>query len=810
MKTINPSKPAEWESFERRVAEVLLLAGYRVDRDTLIGGGQTDLVATKTFGPATTRLIVECKYSQKATPVSVDAVENFASRVMVLRTKDLIDGGMMVTNGAFSRFAKSVPTGSYIQLMTMAQLYTAVFDLQPYLKELIEESNQSKLMSTFVRPLMRPLDYAGCDNDLDGLKERSPQRSIGGIDIVGFCDEWLADAASNRICILGEYGTGKTTFCRWYASYRARKCLESIEGAPVPLLIPLHRFTKAFDVDALITDFMVNKCSVNDFRLPAFNLLLAQGRFLLLLDGFDEMARHVDRDVRYQAIAELSKLARGRAKVILTGRPSYFPTDEELVEALGGSEQDDLYIAARNAYNELVDYQLYELEPFSRDQIQLFVSKHVPGKAEAQKVLTYIDSRYDISDLVTRPVLLEMVVKSLPRLLEIATKKVNAATLYDVYTGLWVDREQSKGEFRKLIRKEDKLRFMEELAFQLFTEDKTSISYRQLSEPIRTFFKVDDSDIDYFSHDIRTCSFLHRVPHQGYSFAHRSFQEFFLGKRLLRAVRLKESAPWSAKHLPSEVLRFTAELVLENDDRVKSQLLEWTLPKHNEILRSNALTVALLSRLVIPAKVLAAYGMNLQLLQSYAAFKVGDTAEAWQFINYLWSKVSDIARLTGKLSIGLNLSELDVAGDVVFKSNKLLRQSPIRMQSDLDKYMTQLILNEVGVARDRMAEMKREIGFADLEAEARARGFIFSIEDIPSHSLPLDESLEAKDMIRLLMSRLNPQEKRLINDYYFDEISVNAIAKDMNCHPNTIRVRLNRVLAKLRRRYGDYGDLLRE
>jgi len=92
------SQLPDWSTYERHIAEVLALAGYKVDRDVLLGGGQSDILAIRLVGPATTRILVECKHSKDAKSVSVDLVENFANRVMLLRTKDLIDNGIMVTN----------------------------------------------------------------------------------------------------------------------------------------------------------------------------------------------------------------------------------------------------------------------------------------------------------------------------------------------------------------------------------------------------------------------------------------------------------------------------------------------------------------------------------------------------------------------------------------------------------------------------------------------------------------------------------------------------------------------------------------
>lgn len=797
----------EWEFYERHIADVLKLAGYRVERDTLTGGGQSDILAIKTSGPTTTRILVECKHSKDSKPVSIDLVENFANRVMLLRSNDMIDNGIMVTNSGYSRFAKSVPTGSYVQLMTTSQLYAMIFDFELYLKELAEGSVQAKLETVFVRPFMSEYEYG--KSNIVQISETDTISDCVILDMVDYCDDWLASTDMNRICLLGEYGTGKTTFCKWYASHRAKLCLGSSVNEPVPILIPLHHFTKSLDVDSLVTDYLVNKCKINNFRLEAFYFLLEQGRFLLLLDGFDEMARHVDREVRYQAITELSKLAKGKSKIILTGRPSFFPTDEELAEALGGSEQDDLYVAARNAYNEIIEYKLYEVKSFTRNQIIDFINKHTQNKTKTSQVITYIDSRYGVYDLVTRPVMLEMVVKSLPKLLELSPNKaITAGVLYGVYTGLWIDRELLKGEFRKLIKKEDKLRFMEELAYQLFLEDKISISYRQLGPPIKQFFKINDSDVDFFSHDIRTCSFLHRIPHQGYCFAHRSFQEYFVAKKLVHAVKAIDASVWKVRHIPPEIIHFASDLLLEENQQTKTPLLEWATTPGESILRSNAIIVALLTYAELPAKLITEYGMRHDVLQAYASYKIGDDTASSSFLEYLYNSIVAIARNYKSTFCDplyfddTECVEYDLAGDVLYKCSKLLRQSPIMTSKAMTAYLQGLVLNEITeICKTRYykySKLVKDMGVPRIETYYESDDSEFKIDEIPDETSTVEQSIEEQEIRELCFKELKHDEIELIDYFYYKDMSVDDIAKIINRNPYTVRARLKRALTKLR------------
>ena len=519
-------KPSSaWKKFEAEVKRILELSGYTVHHDVIVSGAQTDLVAHRRIGGILTRLLVECKYSEEEQPVSIDEVENFVARVVTLRSKDKFDHGYLVSNAGFSRNAKAAVEFSFIELLTVDDLYRRVFDFSSYAHSLVLGFKESHLSRTFIRPFMTEMAFSIAEDEGGSISlARMPSSNM--IEMTDFCDQWVREEGGSRLCLLGDYGAGKTSFCTWFSHRQAERYLNNPGSERIPLLMSLKRYTKALDVRALATDFLVNDCGIYNFRLSAFEALLQRGLFLVIIDGFDEMSRYVDQEVRYRTIAELGWLGQGGSKVILTGRPSYFPTHEELVQVLGSQETEDVYEAARNALDELAEYKLYDIQPFSEDQIKQFIAACA---GDSKAIWEKISRTYNLLDLASRPVLLEMIVKSLPQLISSGKGVVNAARLYDIYTGAWVDREARKGEFRKLIKKEQKLRFMEELSMQLFIESRESILYKQLGSPIKEFFRIDDSEqVDFFSHDIRTCAFLRRNPKSEYEFIHRSFQEFFV------------------------------------------------------------------------------------------------------------------------------------------------------------------------------------------------------------------------------------------------------------------------------------------
>jgi len=114
------------------------------------------------------------------------------------------------------------------------------------------------------------------------------------------------------------------------------------------------------------------------------------------------------------------------------------------------------------------------LQEFDDGQIQEYLRKARPKTAaeDWQK----IQAIYNLKELAQRPLLLDMIVKSLPKLE--AGKPINAVSLYTVYTNPWIDREETKG---RILDKNLKLQLMLELAWRMWDEEKPAIHYRDLT-----------------------------------------------------------------------------------------------------------------------------------------------------------------------------------------------------------------------------------------------------------------------------------------------------------------------------------------
>jgi predicted NACHT family NTPase len=150
-----------------------------------------------------------------------------------------------------------------------------------------------------------------------------------------------------------------------------------------------------------------------------FAQLNRMGKFLLIFDGFDEMAAKVDRQQMINNFWELAKVVVPNAKIILTCRTEHFPEAQQGRALLNAQ----LQASTRQLTGETPQFEVLELEKFNDEQIRQ-VLLH---QAEAGTV-DRIMSNPQLLDLARRPVMTELILEALPDIA--AGKPVDIARVY--------------------------------------------------------------------------------------------------------------------------------------------------------------------------------------------------------------------------------------------------------------------------------------------------------------------------------------------------------------------------------------------
>lgn len=529
-----PAPPTPVEVLAERVAKLLSATGYEVIERTPHPPRQIYLVVcADRGGPRETKWIVACREGETevADVRALDATVKGASAAR----------GYIVSEARVPDAARreSETTAGRVRALTLDAFYRELVDFTPYVFYLAAEWEGDELSRYYV-------DLGGERPHFDAEGREVRRDTHKPLDT--YLDEWLDIPGGNHISILGDYGTGKTSLVRQYAYKLARRYLANPERSRIPILISLRAYAKAMNLRQLVTDFLVNE-QRERVRLTggyaAFEQLNRDGKFVLIFDGFDEMARQVTYQTTVDNFNELAQAAEGNAKVLLTCRTHYFRETREARRVLAGEELTSPptpLLAGEGRRGEVIKeqpaielrpgFQIVYLEPFTETDITTLLQRRFPAKW--QEYDARIRNTYNLTDLAKRPVLLDMIVQTLG---EWGAERIaNAAQLYRVCTEKWMERDIRSGT--TFMGQDDKRLFSEELATEMFrTQQLQGIHYSQFPPRVKEHFRLEKSqDIDIFAQDIFTHAFLIRDDDGKYRFAHNSFMEFFVAQKLWRAL----------------------------------------------------------------------------------------------------------------------------------------------------------------------------------------------------------------------------------------------------------------------------------
>lgn len=458
-----------------------------------------------------------------------------------------------------------------VRVLSVAEFYRTALNLDAYLRRVLQKHLDTSVDRYWV-------DLA-CEVPQQRRPDRASSRRDAFDSVEAFLDAWIDTPGRNHVSILGDFGMGKSWLCRHYTAVLARKYLEDCEHNRVPILISLRNLARTPNLREMITDTLVNEYQIN---LPGgyrtFDFLNRHDSLVLIFDGFDEMAVELDARRAEENFEELAKivLPDANCKVILTCRTSYFRTDIEERGFLAGEGIQRIRIRDRP------NFEILNLLPLDTPRVEQALRLLVPQEWESYS--QQIQQTYDLPDLAQRPILLSMIAATLPRLVRIP--HVTPAALYQTYTDDWV--RKNIAEQRTFMDAERKAFFMQELAWEMWQRGRLSIHYTEFPHRVRTHFGIsDESTVDFFEHDIRTQSFLERDVLGFYSFAHKSFMEFFIAQKMFARIAADDSAYLAEAQTSHETDQFIKDFLIREPVYVQ-RLLAWMGDEQRALLGVNA------------------------------------------------------------------------------------------------------------------------------------------------------------------------------------------------------------------------------
>jgi hypothetical protein len=498
--------------FREQVKTIYLWGGWHLaEEDLAIAAQPLDFLFEKSrLGADPDRMLVHC----------VDTQQGRVDEIML--TPILCALGAAKLSGQ-AQAACSSPFGFSPKSYTLAksngwslryydQLIAEQIDFRPYLAKLRREwEDDDDALAKYYVPV--EFDDAG--------KRR------GLFDFV--TNEWLTQP-QNFLSIVGEYGVGKTSFCRKLAYELAGR-----KNSRIPILVRLHDFEPHVSVKGLVRAVLAEN-GMTDVSYEAFDQMNRAGLLLILLDGFDEMISQADFERIKQAFENLAELAAvPESRVILTSRDEYFESEQEREVVL--RPKPTLATPIKQHRDR---WALRRLAKFSPEQMKRFLENRLPLIEEAEAAggadfyLKKMGEIEDLLDLGQRAVMLDMIAKTLPRLIK-AKKDIDPAVLYRDYLEGELERQEKKRgrEWAKRTPRPQRFKLMRALAMDTWKNDQPAFPADQVKALVeKEFPQAEADDIKFRSRDFLTCSFLIRPSDAHYKFSHRSIQEFLVAEEL--------------------------------------------------------------------------------------------------------------------------------------------------------------------------------------------------------------------------------------------------------------------------------------
>lgn len=732
--------------FEESVVRILRLLGYTVHRNLTVAGCQIDLYAEYRTGVIPLRLLVECKDYSESTSVGVDEVKEFSGVLYPARGK-IVDKGLLVARHKFTRAAKELAEQAGITLVSFPELTNQLVDFQPYIELVIREFDNLPVSRHYIDlSFSESEDYLGED---ESAIHRPLDDAVNRI---------LFEDGKSKLALLGNFGTGKSTWCKKYARDMAIN-YRNDSTKRIPVLIPLTDYETNLDIQQLITNTLQFRYGLR-IDLAVCQELQRLGRFILIFDGFDEMAARVDPEIVRENLREINKITRISENVFILTCRTHFFRDRVQAEVLA-------------------DFDTLFIPEWGEPELREYLEKRFGNAWEEQ--LKRIYSTHNLAELAQTPLFLEMIIETLPSLGD----RVLRAELYRAYTSKWIQGQTMRRGAR--LQQDERRGFVIELAMKLFRDDRPSCHYSEFAPLIKNKFQVSDAaQIDYLQNDVQTCTFLTRNPNGNYEFRHKSFMEFFVAEGLATEIHEHSPAGLRLKRLSPEIRGFLVDLI----DRAGAArtLNAWFETTKSDVLRDNSLALLVDLRIEVPRVEQDPQTAKDAELALFARFLRGDTLAFNEMVSRYHAPLTSFLKKAGFSS--------DLASDSAYDAlvRLLERRDRVTAIPDLVPYLFRVAKN---IASDHFRKASRRpvsaFGeIAELEGILETSGFYDGIE-IHSRERITTISIESA------MKQLSSDEELVIRRMLFDGASAGDVGRELGRSLKRVRELRRQALAKLKK-----------
>lgn len=341
--------------------------------------------------------------------------------------------------------------------------------------------------------------------EMERLKERT-ERQERVLDVEA------AVKGFSRLVVVGDPGAGKTTLLKHLALKYCKENIDRQERLVVPIPITLRDFLQAATGLRAYIDRVFEKYGFNEAG-EFVEKELKNGKCVLLLDGFDELATQQNQ---VEATGQILRFAQEYplCRVIVTSRIAGY-------------------------HDELSGFTRLELMDFDQQQMRAFIEHWFgpddPNKAAA--MVKAVKENENIAQLARNPLLMTIIAviyeedRKLPQ---------GRAALYERSVDVLLSRWDKAKKLKNRFLLEKKVFFLRKLAYENHGLNRRTMSIKDIMETIAGHagrLGLNKKEYGPFLDEIWQRSYLLRqVAVDTYDFLHLSFQEYFT------ALELREQA----------------------------------------------------------------------------------------------------------------------------------------------------------------------------------------------------------------------------------------------------------------------------
>lgn len=447
-----------------------------------------------------------------------------------------------------------------------------------YLNEKVRQACEEKLLENLYIPLSFRLEEISKEQELSD-----------------YLDGWVRGEKNHdsfkNIAVLGEAGSGKSTFLKKYAYHRVEAIVDYQLDSLSPLFfLPFYLpfsdliysniefaefleneelFEKQIkeefiDKFSLSQESLVEKYSSKAFKSFAENLI-QNGKILFLLDAFDEIQQGTLKG-KNTIFKSLKWLVSGNSnKAIISGRPTYMNTKQELESILN--------IPQKGTLPKSVYFKDLYLEVLNKDRIRAILSKYTNSDRQLDLYVEKIYKNPNLVKLCSNPLYLQFIGQiihcknigsTLGKLTETIFSNLDISPyslineFIDARFTHEIEKTQiGKNDFNENQQKRLLIQLYQEIAIkiysrhQLVTDDWKTVKYKDKLYLI-TQNELENIIVknDFRKEDLSllTSFFLKRIVgiknnEIRYKFVHQLYMDFFLAFNIIENLKLEETKP---------------------------------------------------------------------------------------------------------------------------------------------------------------------------------------------------------------------------------------------------------------------------